>query len=63
MRSKYIIEITETLQKQIAVFAESEGRALDIVKRKYDNADIVLDCSDFIDYEINSLITTRGTVL
>lgn len=55
MRNKYVVEITETLQRQITVFTESEERALDIIQKKYNNCDIVLDCSDFIDCEIYSL--------
>ena len=61
MKNKYIIEITETLQRQITIFAESEGRALDTIQERYQNCDIVLDYSDFIKHEIHSISATNKT--
>ena len=48
---KYIIEITETLQKQIEVEAQNESQAIKLIKEKYKNEEIILTEQDFIDYE------------
>ena len=48
------VEITETLKRGIIVDAQSEEIALDIVKKHYDNEDIVLDGSDFTDNEFRA---------
>ena len=45
---KYLIEITETLQKQITVIAKNREAAEQIVKEKYKNLEIILDESDHI---------------
>ena len=50
---KYIIEITETLQKQIEVEAQNESEAIKLIKEKYKNEEIILTEQDFIDYEID----------
>lgn len=49
----YTVEITETLQKQIKVKANSESEAIDIVQEQYDNEDIVLYSEDFVDVNID----------
>ena len=50
---KYIIEITETLQKQIEVEAQNESEAISLVKENYKHEEIILSEEDFIDYEID----------
>lgn len=50
---KYIIEITETLQKQIEVEAQNESEAINLIKEKYKNEEIILSEEDFIDSEID----------
>lgn len=42
------IEITETLQKVVEVSASSLDEALEIIKNKYNNEDIVLDSNDYV---------------
>ncbi|WP_270832883.1 DpnD/PcfM family protein [Faecalibacillus intestinalis] len=49
---KYIIEITETLQNQITVQANSREEAEQIIKEKYDSGDIVLNENDLMDTNI-----------
>lgn len=49
---KFTIEITETLQKQVEVEAETYLDAIDKVDEMYKNEEIVLDHSDYIDHEI-----------
>lgn len=48
---KYQVEITETLQRTVEVEAESESEAINKVKKQYNNGEIELDTSDFIDTE------------
>ena len=50
---KYKIEITEYLQKRIVVEADTKRDAILKIKEKYNNEEIVLDSSDFIDSKIN----------
>ena len=56
--NKYNVQITEYLQRIIAVEAESEEDAIAMVESEYDLAHIVLDYSDFTgkDIEICNLI-------
>ena len=57
---QYIVEITETLQKQIKVEANSKEEALRLVKSKYKNEEIILDSENYVttDFDvINELIT------
>lgn len=51
--SKYQIEIVETLSRVIDIEANSYEEALDKVKAKYDNSDIILDWEDLenVDYK------------
>lgn len=57
---KFNIEITETLQRQIEVEADSYDEALKIVKGKYRNSEIVLDSNDFIDTDFRLIARTRS---
>jgi len=43
------IEIKEKIQKVIEVSASSLDEALEIIKNKYNNGEIVLDSNDYID--------------
>ncbi len=45
----YLVEITETLQKQITITASSRDEAEQKVKEKYRNEEIVLDENDYVD--------------
>lgn len=49
---KFTIEITETLQKQVDIEAESYLDAIDKVDEMYNRGEIVLDHSNYIDHEI-----------
>ena len=46
---KYLVEITETLQKQITITASSREEAEQKGKEKYRNEEIVLDENDYVD--------------
>lgn len=56
---KYLVEITETLQKQITITANSREEAEQKVRNKYKNEEIVLDESDYIDTEFTVLKEKR----
>jgi len=45
---KHKIEITEILQRVIEVEAENEDEAIILIKRAYQNENIVLDSSDYV---------------
>ncbi len=49
----FIIEITETLQKQIQVDADSEEDAIYKIKNQYNQTNIVLDESNYIDTQFD----------
>ena len=49
----YKIEITETLQKQIEIEANSKEEAERIAKQKYQNEEIVLSSDDYVDTSIS----------
>ena len=56
---KYLVEITETLQKQITITANSREEAEQKVKEKYRNEEIILNESDYIDTEFTVLKEKR----
>lgn len=47
----YTIEIIETLSKLVVVKADSKEQAIDIVREKYYESEIVLDEEDFYETE------------
>lgn len=58
MKTKiYEVSIIETLETTLTIEAKSEDEAYAKVKRMYQDEEIVLDDSDFCDYEI---VVTRG---
>lgn len=48
---KFRVETIETLKRGIIVEAQNEEAALNIVKKHYDEEDIILDGTDFVDNE------------
>lgn len=56
---KYLVEITETLQKQITITANSREEAYQKAKEKYRNEEIVLNESDYVDTEFEVLKEKR----
>ena len=53
--NEYTICVTETLQRCITIKADTEEQAIDKVQEMYDNEEIVLDSSDFIETNIAKL--------
>lgn len=56
---KYLVEITETLQKQITVSANSREEAEQKVKERYKNEDIILNENDYVDTDFHVIKETR----
>ena len=56
---KYLVEITETLQKQITVSANSREEAEQKVKERYKNEDIILNENDYVDtdFHVSALLS------
>lgn len=50
--SKYKVLVIETLSREIVIDAENEDVARDIVEQMYLNEEVVLDASDFREYEL-----------
>ena len=49
---EYLLEIQETLSKQVKINAKSIEDALSIIQNQYLNSKIVLNADDFVGYEI-----------
>lgn len=56
---KYLVEITETLQKQITVSDNSREEAEQKVKERYKNEDIILNENDYVDTDFHVIKETR----
>ena len=52
---EYLIEIKETLSKQLKVEANSAEEAICKVKKQYRDSKIILTADDFVDYEIDTI--------
>lgn len=55
---EYLIEIKETLSKQIKVEADSAEEAICQVKKQYRDSKIILTADDFVDYKIDTINET-----
>lgn len=56
---KYLVEITETLQKQITVTADSREEAEQKIKERYDKEEIVLNERDYVDTDFHVINEIR----
>lgn len=56
---KYLVEITETLQKQITVSANSREESEQKIKERYKNEDIILNENDYVDTDFHVIKETR----
>ena len=52
----FIVEISETLQKQVHIEADSEEDAISKIRNQYKKEDIVLDESDYVNTQFEILI-------
>lgn len=53
--NKYIVYITETLQRKVYIEASSKAEAFAKVVEKYNNEEIVLDSFDFFDVDFDAV--------
>ncbi|MCD7950547.1 MAG: DpnD/PcfM family protein [Erysipelotrichaceae bacterium] len=60
MKKKYIVEITETLQKQIIVEAKNKEEAVKEVEEKYHSEEIILDEDNVTDVDIVAVEVYRS---
>ena len=51
--TKYRIEVTEYLSRIVETEAENEDDAVKIVRQMYQNCDLILDSSDYVETEIS----------
>lgn len=52
----FIIEITETLQRQIKVEADSDEDAISKIRNQYQKEDIILDESDYVNTQFEIFV-------
>lgn len=52
--SVYLVTITETLTRTVAVRTDNEDKAREIVEEKYNDGEIILDYDDFNEWEIHT---------
>ena len=52
---EYLVEIKETLSKQLKVEADTADEAIRQVRKLYHNSEIVLTADDFVDYKIDTI--------
>lgn len=50
---KYIVEISETLQRKVEVEADNPADAIQKIKDKYYNNEIVLNADDYVDESVS----------
>ena len=60
MKKKFIVEITETLQKQIIVEAKNKDEAVKEVEEKYHSEEIILDEDNMTNVDIVAVEVYRS---
>lgn len=56
---KYLVEITETLQKQITISANSREEAEQKIRERYKDEDIVLNEKDYVNTDFHVIKETK----
>lgn len=56
---KYLVEISETLQRKVEIEADNPGDAIQTAKDKYYNSEIVLDADDIVDGEVGFFVVKK----
>jgi hypothetical protein len=51
--TKYRVKIVETLSRTVEIVAESKEVAVEKVRQMYQNCEIILDASDYVETEIS----------
>lgn len=60
---RYLVEVVETLARQIVVEAEDADDAYMKTKEAYTSGQIILDSEDFMDYEIFTIHNVSPEIL
>lgn len=53
-KEKYLVYVTETLQRKVLVDAESLTKAEEMVQQQYENGEVVLDYNDYLQVEFDA---------
>lgn len=53
-KEKYLVYVTETLQRKVLVEAKSLTEAEEIVQQQYENGEVVLDYNDYLQVEFDA---------
>lgn len=53
---KYLVEISETLQRKVEIEADNPSDAIQAAKDKYYNSEIVLNADDIVDGEVGFFV-------
>lgn len=56
---KYLVEISETLQRKVEIEADNPSDAIQVAKDKYYNSEIVLDADDIVDGEVGFFVVKK----
>ena len=56
---KYLVEISETLQRKVEIEAENPSEAIQTAKDKYYNSEIVLNADDLVDGEVGFYVVKK----
>ena len=56
---KYLVEISETLQRKVEIEADNPSDAIQTAKDKYYNSEIVLDADDIVDGEVGFFVVKK----
>ena len=51
---KYVVYVTETLQRKVVVEAKSLTEAEEKVQEAYENEEITLDCNDYLQVDFDA---------
>lgn len=60
---KYLVEITETLQRQVIIEARSYEEAQSKAKQQYDEEIIILNENDYIDTEFTVVSRIKDKIM
>lgn len=60
---KYLVEITETLQRQVIIEAKSYEEAQSKAKQQYDEEIIILNENDYIDTEFTVVSRIKDKIM
>ena len=54
-KKEFVVYITETLQRKVIIEANNESEAINEIADKYHNEEIVLDSTDYVSVEFETI--------